>query len=595
MKLLIIILWVLMNEKLELYLQKIIQKRFGIHLVNIQLSVPPKKDLWDFAFGGFQLSKHLQKDPNYIVAELQSIISEDEESVVESSSIEGPYLNMFLSGDSFFVDFINSQKEKKTPKRKETIFIDYIGANVWKPLHIGHMCTPNIGQALINAYRRLWYNIISDSHIGDWGIIFGKLITGYQRHGKEEELERDAINHLYQLYVRVSAQAGEDETLDQVFRDTFKKLSQWDPEMLDLWLKITKSSIKSTYKQLSRMNVRADYDIGESFYEGIGLPKLWDYPDITYDMKETVEELIEKGIATRNDDGSVGVSFRRHFKLPSCILQKRDGTHGYLASDLAAVRYRMENWDPEKILYCVDVRQQLHMKQTYVIAELAWWTTRKDGTQAELKHIHNGFISLKDGAMSTREGRIIQLDGLLDESEKRARDIILEKRSDIEWEELDELTRIIGIGAIKYGYLKKSRELDMVFDWDEFMTFEGNSWPYIQYSYVRAKNILRKSDETIDSDLCNTTHLSSNFVSLMTELSQYEEVLEKMLLTYHPHVLCAYAYSLAKAFNTFYNGESILGEENDWYRQSKLYLVQQYTIILHDVFDVLGIELPEKM
>jgi arginyl-tRNA synthetase len=194
-----------------------------------------------------------------------------------------------------------------------------------------------------------------------------------------------------------------------------------------------------------------------------------DYPDLSSSMKDVVTELIAKNIATKNEDGSVGVVFPDEMNIPSCILQKRDGTHGYLASDLASVKYRMDNWNPKKILYFVDVRQQLHLKQAFVISKMAGWI---NASTTEITHAHNGFISLKDGAMSTRKGKIIKLEKLLDEAEKKAAEIIQAKRDDISGDALESLSRIIGVGAIKYGYLKKSRTSDSIFDWDEYMSFE---------------------------------------------------------------------------------------------------------------------------
>jgi len=222
-------------------------------------------------------------------------------------------------------------------------------------------------------------------------------------------------------------------------------------------------------------------------------------------MQDIVQELIQKNIATKNEDGSVGVVFPEEMKIPSCVLQKRDGTHGYLASDLATIKYRMQNWAPDKIIYSVDVRQKLHLKQAFTIADMAGWLQigRGGKQKTELFHAYNGFISLKDGAMSTRKGRIIELSRLLDEAETRAGDIIAEKRQDIGKKEKKELSKMVGIGAIKYGYLKKNRETDVVFDWDEFLTFEGNSGPYIQYACVRAKNILEKTGKSseVSSDI----------------------------------------------------------------------------------------------
>ena len=400
-----------------------------------------------------------------------------------------PYINIKLDKSIFTEIFLQDYKyffEKNvfTDWEGKIIFIDYIWPNVWKPLHIGHMCTPNIWQAMIWIYKKLWFKVISDSHIWDWGIIFWKLIMAFKLWWDEKKLQEDAINHLLELYIKVTNEIEkqwENSELEEQTRQEFKKLSTWNKDSIELWKKFTNYSIIELRKQLKNLNVEPDYNIWESFYEGLGLPKLEDYPDLKYSMKDIVSELVEKKVATKNSDNSVWVEFAENLKIPSCVLAKRDWSHGYLASDLAAIKYRIQNWNPYKIIYFVDVRQSLHFRQAFEIAKNAGWLW-----QTQLIHAPNWFISLKEWAMSTRKWKIIKLEDLLNESKNRARKIILEKRQDFSEEELENLSRIIWIWAIKYGYLKKSRENNVVFDWDEFMTFEGNSGPYIQYSYVRA-------------------------------------------------------------------------------------------------------------
>jgi len=484
-----------MQAQLEKYLLSLFWEKYGITIQSLDFSTPPNKKMWDIAFWCFIFAKEMKKSPIEISQNISETIQSDQNKpeFIQSVQSEWPYINFFLSEDIYtqaFSDMMLRENiyENISWSTSETIYIDYIWANVWKPLHIGHMCTPNQGQVLINLFQKLWYNVISDSHIWDWGIIFGKLIVAYETYGSEMELENNAVEHLFQLYVKISKDAEQDENLDQKFRDAFKKLSLWDTQYVQKWEKFTKYSILAMNQQLGRLWVHPMYNIWESFYEGLWLPKMEDYPDLKFSMKDIVSELIEKNIATRNEDGSVWVVFPEEMKIPSCILQKRDGTHGYLASDLASVKYRMENWNPQKILYFVDVRQQLHLRQCFTISQMAGWLS--DDT--ELTHAYNWFIALKDGAMSTRKGKIIKLESLLDEWIQRAKNIILEKRNDISWDELDTLAEKISIGAIKYGYLKKSRMTDIIFDWDEFMSFEWNSGPYIQYAYVRAKKILEK-------------------------------------------------------------------------------------------------------
>ncbi|RAL55797.1 arginine--tRNA ligase [Candidatus Gracilibacteria bacterium GN02-872] len=584
-----------MKTKLQEILKKIIKELYSIENSEIILENPPKKDLGDFAFGPFLLAKELKKSPIEIGKEIIEELKKYPE--ITDVSQAGPYINIKLDKSIFTEIFLQdykyfSEKDVFTDGEGKIIFIDYIGPNVGKPLHIGHMCTPNIGQAMIGIYKKLGFRVISDSHIGDWGIIFGKLIMAFKLWGDEKKLQEDAINHLLELYIKITNEIekqGENSELEEQTRQEFKKLSTGNKDSIELWKKFTNYSIIELRKQLKNLNVEPDYNIGESFYEGLGLPKLEDYPDLKYSMKDIVSELVEKKVATKNSDNSVGVEFAENLKIPSCVLAKRDGSHGYLASDLAAIKYRIQNWNPYKIIYFVDVRQSLHFRQAFEIAKNAGWLG-----QIQLIHAPNGFISLKEGAMSTRKGKIIKLEDLLNESKNRARKIILEKRQDFSEEELENLSRIIGIGAIKYGYLKKSRENNVVFDWDEFMTFEGNSGPYIQYSYVRAKKILSKVGEKLDLKNIGRFDFDEE-IALVKLLSDYKNILQETAEKNMPHVLCAYVFELTKAFNSLYNSVNILGEEDFGKKNLRILLVDLFAKILKDCFDILAIEMPEEM
>ncbi len=585
-----------MKQEISIYLKKLIQDNYKLKLEEIHLETPPKKDMWDIAFGCFILAKDLRKSPADIAQDLKEIIQDDLNKISEIWEVNaaGPYLNIFLGWDvlakSFSTMMSSSLYGDISSNASENIYIDYIGANVGKPLHIGHMCTPTQGQVIINVFKKLWYNVISDSHIGDWGIIFWKLMVAFERYGDDKKLRENAVEHLFELYVQISKDAEGDKSLEEQFREVFKKLSHWDQNAIDIWSRFTKSSIDAMNIQLSRLFVIPQYNIGESFYEWLWLPKMEDYPDLKYSMKQIVEELIEKWIATQNEDGSVWVVFPDEMKIPSCILQKRDGTHGYLASDLASVKYRMDNWNPKKIIYFVDVRQQLHLKQAFVISKMAEWIS--DDT-TEITHAYNGFISLKDGAMSTRKWKIIKLENLLDESEKRASEIIIEKRDDISWSDLELLSKQIWVWAIKYGYLKKSRESDSVFDWDEFMSFEWNSGPYIQYAYVRAQKILTSSNW--QKDFKDLEYNKTEEKALIQHILWFSQLIDDLTTSYHPHVLCQYVYEMTKKFSAFYNNVQILSEENAQLKKSRLALLFGFSQILEESFEILGIPLPKKM
>jgi len=577
------------EKKIEKLLIDIIDRDFNIKLDLVNLELPPKKDLWDFSFWCFVLSKELKKNPNEIANILSNIL--ENELLIEKTGVVWPYLNLTINKTIYrdiFSDLFFSKKD--IIKNNKTIVIDYIWANVWKPLHIWHMCTPNQWQVMINVYRVLWYNVISDSHIWDWWIIFWKLITAYKKWWDKNKLEEDAVNYLLELYIKITSETEVIwEELENEIRNEFKKLSLWEKESVELWSMFTKYSILSMNKQLERLNVKPDFNIWESFYEGLWLPKMGDYPDLEFDMKSIVFELLDKNIATKNEDWSVWIIFEEKTKIPSCILQKRDWTHWYLASDLAAVKYRVTNWNPDKIIYFVDSRQQLHLKQVFEVSRKAWWIN-----QTELFHAYNGFISLKDWAMSTRKWRIIKLDSLLNEAEKRAEKIILEKRDDISWDELVKLSKIIWIWAIKYWYLKKSRETDVIFDWDEFMTFDGNSWPYIQYAYVRAIRILEKS--WISFEEKTSANFSSNEeVELLKSILNFESILIKSTHNNTPHVICEYTYKLTKVFSSFYNNIHILSEEDIDTKILRLQLVSKFAETIKKSFSILWIDMPEKM
>ncbi len=590
-----------MKQQLQSELIHIIKSVFDLEINDIKLETPPKPEMGDYAFGTFLLAKDLKKAPGIIAGDIKKYIDEQGSDVIDYAEIAGPYLNIKLNPNLLTTSFISWQKNKNTIwdfGNGKTVVIDYIWANVGKPLHIAHMCTPTQGQSLINVYKRLGYNVISDSHIGDWGIIFGKLICAYKKWWEESKLKENAVDYLLELYVKITAEAEKDETLDQQIRDEFKLLSQWNEDSKRLWAEFTKYSITAMNIQLNRLNVKPDYNIGESFYEWLGLAKMEDYPDLKWDMHSIVEELIDAKIATKNDDNSVWVIFSDESKIPSCILQKRDGTHGYLASDLAGVKYRVDNWKPEKIVYFVDVRQQLHLQQVFEVSKQADWIG-----DTKLIHASNGFITLKDGAMSTRKWRIIKLEKLLGEAESRAEKIILEKRDDISGDELVQLRKTIGMWAIIYGYLKKSRESDVVFDWDEFMTFEGNSGPYIQYAYVRAKAILGKSSppnpllakEGEDDEVIGGGFTLSEEIDLAKLLMNYENILKETAEKNMAHVLAKYCYDLTKSFSSFYNNVHILNETDEAKKQLRLSLLESFTTTLKESFHLLGIDMPERM
>lgn len=581
----------LVKMKISKIISQSIFELYNITWDEIKLENPPKKELWDYAFGCFILSKTLGKNPAVIANELmQKLLLNVNFSEISTA---WPFLNIKMSYKFYTDIFLNEVSVIPNIWEWKTVVIDYIWANVWKTLHIGHMCTPNQWQVTINIYKLLWYNVIWDSHLWDWGIIFGKLILAYKLWGDESKLQENAVDYLLELYIKITAEIEKDIDLESKTRQEFKLLSQGDLDSIELWQKFTRYSIDAMQIHLNRLWVQPDYDIWESFYEGIWLPKMGNYPDLKFKMSDIVKELIDKKIAIKNEDGSVWVLFDDKIKIPSCVLAKRDGTHLYFTSDLAAIKYRITNWNPSKIIYHTDIRQELHFKQAFEIAKNAQWLS-----DTQLIHAPNGFISLKDWAMSSRKGNIIKLWDLLDEAKIRAKKIVLEKRNDLQETEIDEISEIIGIGAIKYGYLSKSRITDVIFDWDEFMSFEWNSFPYVAYSYVRALRLLEKSglnEETLNDYKNIETFETYEEIDLLKEISSLNEILIFVHDNILAHSLVNYVYNLSKKFSAFYNVVHILKEENEDKKILRLKLITKYLKTQKLIFEILAIKLPIKM
>lgn len=602
------------------------------------LSSPPKPEHGEYCFGVFTLAKPLGKSPNIIAEEIANELRKDTANFTQINTIGG-YVNLSCTA-GIWLDILNtiSHPEIIKPGEWKTIVVDYIGANAGKPLHIGHLCTPSVGQAICNIYNHLGYKVIGDSHFGDWGGIFGAIIyswkfeeqifnnelqTKYEfldeyydlKNLKKEQrdfvtnelLEKEWINYIVYLYQKfhftgpVTLITGNEvdelrKKKDTQAREEFKKLSLWDPENVKLWKLFTGISIAGIEWKLELLNVHATYNIGESFYEGLNLPRPnnEDYPDLEWNMKDVVKELIEKWVATQNEDGSVGVVFPEESKLPSCILQKKDGTGLYLTSDLAAIKYRLTNgWNPSKIIYSVDVRQQLHLRQAFSIAKMAWPELTN---WVEFFHAFNGFIKLKEWAMSTRHGTVIFLEKLIEEGEKLTEKVLEEKWRTGDNKLSPEDIKAITVGAIKYSYLSQDREKDVTFDWDKALSFEGNSGPYIQYACVRAAKVAKTENiKPKDMDIQNM-NLSPYDTALIRTLWEMEWKIQDTATKYKPHTLALYCYDLAVCFNSFYvHTPKILEEYDENLKYLRLHLCKLVSEKLTLGFNLLGIKMPSEM
>lgn len=533
-------------------------------------------------FGDFQTnfammnSKIIGGNPRKIAEELVNNIPENE--VIEKLEIAGPgFINIFLK-DSFvskYVGLMTSEKyEFKELDTHGDIIIDYSSPNIAKRMHIGHLRSTIIGDSVKRLCNFLGYHTVADNHIGDWGTQFGKLIVGYHNWLDKEAYEKNPIEELERVYVEFTKQSEEHPELEDIAREELKKLQDGDEENYKLWQEFIKVSLQEYNKLYTRMGIHFDTYYGESFYHPI--------------MPSVVEKLVEKGLAIE-DQGAKVVFFDEKDNLHPCIVQKKDGAFLYSTSDIATIKFRRENYDVNKIIYLTDERQQDHFKQFFKITEMLGWDIEK-------VHIWFGIMRFADGVFSTRKGNVIRLEQLLDEGKKRALEIIEEKNPNLSAEEKDNIAEVVGVGAIKYADLSQNRQSPIIFEWDKILSFEGNTAPYLQYSYARIQSILRKAEEI-------GKPLNEKFDMKISEkaernLATYLTLFPTMALrageAYKPNLLTDYLFELAKKFNTFYNSCPILNQEDD-VLFSRLVLIDRVAKTLKTGLDLLGINTVNRM
>jgi arginyl-tRNA synthetase len=554
-----------------------------------QITLPPERKFGDICINIFPAVKATKTPPPQLAEELLNFMKS--EDYITDGNIQGGFVNLFVT-DKFYMEELSTWSLPSFEKKNQTIIVDYNQPNIGKPLHIGHLCTPLFGQATINLLRTMWFEVIGDMHQGDWGGIFGKLITGWKYFGDEDAFEKDPVNHLLQIYIAITAKIEKEENVDQECRDAFKLLSEGDEDSVKLWQRFTDKSLAGVRNVMSEFGVHPDMWIGESFYEWLPLPKLGNWPDLTPDntMSSVVDELIESWIATKNEDQSVGVVFEKETKIPSCILQKKDGTHGYLASDLAAVKYRMKNWNPARILYFVDNRQALHFRQVFATAKAAWFNVEHGTLNIELTHAANGFVALPDGAMSTRHGRVIFLHDLIDESFDRVKKILLEREHTL----ADDDIKSVALGAIIYSFLCQDRERDWIFEWDKVLAFEGSSGPYLQYTYVRWKKVLSDVPEhwTLNIEHWTLTVFDRD---LIMDILSFNEVLIATWTSYKFHLIVAHITTMARHLNALYVNTPKMKDTPEAERATRAHVVDTCLEIIEYTTKILGIPLPSEM
>ncbi|WP_317310774.1 arginine--tRNA ligase [Clostridium thermobutyricum] len=562
------------------YKQKIaelIKTKVDLELEDIKklIEIPPKSDMGDYAFPCFQLAKVMRKAPNMISAELSEKLSKEG---FEEIKALGPYLNFFVDKSSFAkttIETVLNEGDKYGSSNigeGKTVCVEYSSPNIAKPFHVGHLFTTAIGNSLYKLFKEEGYNVVGINHLGDWGTQFGKLISAYKRWADLDALEKSPIDELLRIYVKFHKEAEKDESLVDEGRMYFKKLEDGDKEATELWQRFRELSLKEFNRVYDLLGVKFDSLAGEAFYND--------------KMDKVVEGLKEKNLLVESNGAQVVML--DDYNMPPCIVLKGDGATIYATRDLAAANYRKENYNFDKSIYVVGTPQALHFKQVFKVLELEGKEWAKDCV-----HVGFGLVKFPDGGMSTRKGNVVLLDDLLREAVEKTLEVINEKNPELENKE--EVAKKIGIGAVVFTYLKNSREKDIIFDWKEILSFEGETGPYVQYSYARANSILTRAGEIDYSKVDYSKLNSKEEFELIKTLESFKKNIHSAIEKLEPCVVTRYAIEVAKAFNKFYNAHSVLNLEDESLKQSRLALVKASCQVIKNALALIGIEVVEKM
>lgn len=572
----------MLNFKQEI--AKYIEKVVDIEKNELEKYIEKPKDTTngDYAFPCFRLAKQLKKAPQIIAEDIKEKIESDIEKSKEIEKVEiaGGYLNFYINKilitEEVLKEISKSDEYGKSDIGKgKNIVIDYSAPNIAKPFHIGHLRSTVIGGALYNIYKYLGYNTIGINHLGDYGTQFGKLIEGYKLWGHEYEIEKNPINELTKIYIRINNLCKEDENVLNRCRDNFKKLEDGDEYCTKIWKKFRELSLKEFEKVYELLGSKFDSWNGEAFYSD--------------KMSEVIEILQNTGKLQESQGAKIIDLEDKGINTP-CIIEKTNGSTTYATRDLAAILYRARNYDFDKALYVTSYEQVLHFKQVFEVAKLLGLDEKYTNG---LEHVSFGMVLLPTGKMSTREGNVVKLEDLLNESIQRAKKIIEEKNPDLENKE--EIAKKVGIGAIIFNDLANSRVKDEIFDWDIILNFQGETGPYIQYTYVRTQSVLEKIEEIPEISkikLDNLTDMySQNIIKLLYD---FQNVLIQVTQKEEPSILSRYLIELAKSYSTFYNENKILCEEKEL-QEARIYLTYATGKVLKIGSNLLGITMPNKM
>ena len=534
------------------------------------IALPPNPGMGDYALPCFKFAKVLRKSPVLIAQSLASGYPVD--GVIEKAEAVNGYVNFTVNKAALAretIDDVLAKGEKYGSSQEgagRTVCIDYSSVNIAKPFHIGHLSTTAIGSALYKIFNFLGYKAVGINHLGDYGTQFGKLICAYKHWGNREEVQKGGIHAINDLYVRFNSEATEE--MEHEAREYFRLIESGDKEANELfdWFKdLTLTYVKTIYEKL---NVRFDSYAGERFY--------------TDKMAPVIDELREKGLL-KESEGAQIVDLEP-YGMPPCLILRSDGASLYATRDLAAAIYRKKTYDFYKCLYVVAYQQNLHFRQVFKVLELMGREWAKD-----LVHVAFGMVSLEDGAMSTRKGKVVWLEDVISRCVEKAYGIISEKNPELENKR--DVAEKVGIGAVIFGALYNSRIKDIVFSYDKVLSFEGETSVYVQYTCARANSVVEKGGlpESYVAE-----ELLPQEAEVIKEISAFPQAVKDAAEKYEPSIVARYAVDLAQKFNKFYFDCKILTAEGNK-KNFRLALTAAALQTLKNALTLLGIGVPDKM
>ena len=549
----------------------------GIEMSDIiaSIEIPPRPDMGDFAFPCFRLAKVLRKAPNMIAADIKEAIGDVD--FIEKIDVAGAYLNFYIKKDVFVKTMIEAANTDDFGKSDigegQTICIDYSSPNVAKNFHVGHLRTTIIGNSLYKIHSKLGYNVVRINHLGDWGTQFGKLIVAYKAWGSKEAVEKDGISELMKLYVKFHEEADKNPELVDEARAWFNKMENGDEEALSIWQWFKDISLVEYKRTYNLLGMDFDYYLGESFYR---------------DKCQAVVDKVKAAGLLKESEGAMIVDLSDYDMAP-CIITKKDGSSIYATRDLAAIFYRKDTYHFSKCLYVTGQEQKLHFAQVFKVVELLGNEWAKD----QLVHIPYGLVSLEGAKLSTRSGNIIYAEDILKDAIAKSLEIITEKSPNLPNKE--DVAKKVGVGAVLFNDLYNQRIKDVIFNWDKILNFDGETGPYVQYTYARCASVFRKVGAVeLPAEIDYSVLTDDATMNLLKDLTRFPEVIKEAADKYEPFMIARFAVSVAQHFNKFYHDCQINVEEEN-VKLARLKVVDVTMKVIKSALDLLGIECPEQM